>query len=134
MIQNERLTRAGATLTLLTAVLWGGNSVAIKMALAGVSPLFLAGLRFLLGGLFVAAWAIITRTQLKLAPGEFGRIFRLIVLFVTQIYLLNEGTHQTLAGRSTVLISSYPFFTALFAHLYIEGDPASGDVPILVET
>ena len=125
MIQNERLTRAGATLTLLTAVLWGGNSVAIKMALAGVSPLFLAGLRFLLGGLFVAAWAIITRTQLKLAPGEFGRIFRLIVLFVTQIYLLNEGTHQTLAGRSTVLISSYPFFTALFAHLYIEGDPAS---------
>jgi drug/metabolite transporter (DMT)-like permease len=115
----------GMTLTLFTAVLWGGNSVAIKMALAGVAPIFLAGLRFLLGGLFVFVWAVITRTRLKLASGEFGKILRLILLFVSQIYLLNAGTHNTLAGRSTVLISAYPFFTTLFAHLYIEGDRAT---------
>ena len=125
MIQNERFTRSAATITIFTAVLWGGNSVAIKMALAGVSPLYLAGLRFLLGGLFVAGWALVTRTALKLEPGELGRILRLIVLFVSQIYLLNAGTLYTLAGRSTVLISAYPFFTALFAHLYIDGDRAS---------
>ncbi len=122
MIQNDRLTRSAAALTVLTAVLWGGNSVAIKMALAGVSPLFLAGLRFLLGGLFVTAWAVITRASIKLAPGQFARMLRLIILFVSQIYLLNAGTHYSLVGRSTVLISAYPFFTALFAHRYIEGD------------
>ncbi|HAA74838.1 TPA: hypothetical protein DCE37_06955 [Candidatus Latescibacteria bacterium] len=124
-IQNERLTRPAIAITIMTAVLWGGNSVAIKMALSGASPLFLAGLRFLLGGLFVAIWAVIARVSLRLEPGELGRILRLIVLFVSQIYLLNAGTHYTLAGRSTVLISAYPFFTALFAHLYIEGDRAS---------
>ena len=125
MIRNERLSGAGTALTLLTAVLWGGNSVAIKMALSGVPPFFLAGLRFLLGGLFVAAWALITRSQLRLLPGELPKILRLIVLFVTQIYLLNAGTNLTLAGRSSVLISAYPFFTTLFAHLYIEGDRAN---------
>lgn len=109
----------------MTAILWGGNSVAIKMALSGVPPIFLAGLRFLLGGLFVAGWALITRSQLRLAPCELPKILKLIVLFVTQIYLLNAGTDHTLAGRSTVLISAYPFFTTLFAHLYIEGDRAS---------
>ena len=124
-MQNDRLTRSAAALTILTAILWGGNSVAIKMALAGVSPIFLAGLRFLLGGLFVTGWALISRQQLSLAQGEFGKILRLIVLFVSQIYLLNAGTHYTLAGRSTVLMSAYPFFTALFAPLYIEGDRAS---------
>lgn len=125
MIQNDRLTRAATAATILTAILWGGNSVAIKMALSGVSPLFLAGMRFMLGGLFVAGWAWFSRSQLGLQPGELGRILRLIVLFVSQIYLLNAGTHHTLAGRSTVLISAYPFFTALFAHFFIAGDPAS---------
>ena len=109
----------------MTAILWGGNSVAIKMALSGISPIFLAGLRFLLGGLFVAAWAIVSQTPLRLEKGELKRILRLIVLFVSQIYLLNAGTDHTLAGRSTVLISAYPFFTTLFAHLYLQGDRAS---------
>jgi drug/metabolite transporter (DMT)-like permease len=124
-IRNDQLTGVGTALTLMTAILWGGNSVAIKMALAGVPPIYLAGLRFLLGGLFVIVWALISRTQVRLEAGELRKILRLILLFVTQIYFLNAGTYYTLAGRSTVLISAYPFFTTLFAHIYIKGDRAS---------
>ena len=121
-VQNERLTRGAASITLFTAVLWGGNSVAIKMALAGVPPLALAGFRFFLGGLFIVVWCLISRTSVRLAHGELSRILRLLVLFIAQIGLLNAGTEHTLAARSTVFISAYPFFTALFAHLFIPGD------------
>ncbi len=121
-VQNERLTAGAAGLTLLTAILWGGNSVAIKIALAGVPPLALAGVRFLLGGLFLTVWCVISRTTIRPANGETPRILRLLILFVAQISLLNGGTANTLAARSTVFISAHPFFTALFAHLFIRGD------------
>lgn len=121
-IQNDPLTRGAAGITLFTAILWGGNSVAIKMALAGVPPLALAGFRFLLGGVFIAIWCAISRITIRPNKGELPRVLRLLVLFIAQIGLLNAGTFYTLAARSTVFISAHPFFTALFAHLFIRGD------------
>lgn len=121
-VLNERLTLSAGSLALLTAVLWGGNSVAIKVALAGMPPLALAGTRFLLGGLTVFTRAILIRIPLRLKAGERRGLFQLVCLFIAQIYLLNAGTHFTLASRSTVFISTYPFFTALFAHLFLPGD------------
>ena len=121
-VQNERFTLQAGSLTALTAILWGGTTVAIKMALPGIPPLALAGFRFLLGGLFIAFWCVISRTTIRPEPWQFPRILRLLLLFVAQIGLLNEGTAYTLAARSTVFMSAYPFFTALFAHFFIRGD------------
>ncbi len=124
-VLNERLTLKAGSLALLTAVLWGGNSVAIKLALGGMPPLALAGARFFLGGLAVLTWVILIRIPLRLQAGERRGLLQLVLLFIAQIYLLNAGTHFTLAGRSTVFISTYPFFTALFAHLFLPGDRLS---------
>tara|TARA_Y100000031_G_C7870486_1_gene226097 strand:- start:327 stop:491 length:165 start_codon:yes stop_codon:yes gene_type:complete len=52
-VRNERLTLQAGSLSLLTAILWGGNSVAIKIALSGLPPLALASIRIFLGGLAV---------------------------------------------------------------------------------
>lgn len=121
-VQNERLGLQTGSLALLTAVLWGGNSVAIKMALTGFSPLAVAAIRFFLGGLTVWIWARAIGVSLKMEPEEKKPLFGLATLFFFQIYLLNGGTHHTLAGRSTVLISTYPFFTVTFAHFFLSGD------------
>lgn len=121
-IQNDRLTVGAAGVTLFTAILWGGNSVAIKVALGGMPPLTVAGFRFLLGGAFITLWCLLSSTRLWLKPGETRQISSLLLLFVAQIGLLNLGTDYTLASRSTIFISTYPFFTALFAHLFIRGD------------
>jgi drug/metabolite transporter (DMT)-like permease len=96
--------------------------VAIKMALAGWPPLALAAARFLLGGVVVFAGARATGVRLRLQAGELSKLARLVVLFIAQIFTLNVGTSFTTGGRSTLFISTYPFFTALFAHLFIPGD------------
>ena len=124
-MRNDKLTLNAGLLNLLTAILWGGNSVSIKLALAGIPPLCLAGIRFFLGGLVVFVWAKSLGLSLRLHPHERKGIAGLVFLFLTQIYLLNAGTAHTLASRSTIFISAYPFFTALFAHFFISGDRIS---------
>ncbi|MSS71816.1 MAG: DMT family transporter [Candidatus Latescibacteria bacterium] len=124
-VLNEHLTPRASGLALLTAILWGGNSISIKIALDGMPPIALAGLRFFIGGLAVLAWALWNRIPLRLEAGDRRGLLGLVLIFLAQILLLNEGTHHTLASRSAILISSYPFFTALFAHLFIPGDRLS---------
>ncbi len=124
-VQNERLDTRATLLNLTTAILWGGNSVSIKLGLAGIPPLCLAGVRFLLGGLVVYLWTRPLKLDLKLNPDERRGILGLIAIFFIQIYLLNVGTAYTLASRSTIFISAHPFFTALFAHFFIPGDKIS---------
>jgi drug/metabolite transporter (DMT)-like permease len=124
-VLNERLTLKAGCLALLTAVLWGGNSVAIKVGLSGFPPIALAAARFFFGGLAVLTWAILSKIPIRLQIGERRALLFLVVLFIVQIYTLNAGTHLTLAGRSTVFISIYPFFTAFFAHIFIPGDRLS---------
>jgi drug/metabolite transporter (DMT)-like permease len=106
-VRNDRLNLRTGLLNLLTAVLWGGNSVSIKLGLAGIPPLCLAGIRFSLGALVVLVWARFLGISLRLAPGERKGIAGLVVIFLTQISLF---------------ISAYPLFTVIFAHFFISGD------------
>lgn len=124
-VRNDRLNLKAGLLNALTAILWGGNSVSIKLGLAGIPPLLLAGVRFSLGILVVVCWAKVLKLTLTLHKGERKGIAGLVLIFLTQIYLLNAGTAHTLASRSTIFISAYPFFTALFAHFFIPGDRIS---------
>lgn len=121
-VLNERLTLKAGSIALLTAILWGGNSVAIKIGLDGMPPFALAAARFFFGGLAILVWAVVTRIPLRLQTGEKRALLFLVTLFIVQIYTLNAGTQFTLAGRSTVFISIYPFFTAFFAHIFLPGD------------
>ena len=121
-VLNERLTVRASAIALLTAILWGGNSVAIKIGLDAIPPMALAAARFLLGGLTVLVWVLFLRIPLRLEPYERRGLLQLALLFIVQIGSLNMGTHIPLASRSTVFISIYPFFTALFAHYFIPGD------------
>lgn len=117
----ETIGPGAGALALLTAVLWGGNQVAIKVGLEGLPPLAMAAARFLLGWLVVAAAAALTRRRVAF-DGDAAPLLGLGLLFVAQIGALNVGTQHTTASRSTVLISAYPFFAALFSHLLIPGD------------
>ena len=121
-VRNERLTLQTGSLSLLLAMLWGGNTVAIKMALSGVPPLAIASIRFFLGGCIVLVWARVIGVSLKMEPGEKKPLLGVALLFLCQIYLLNAGTHYSLASRSTVVIATFPFFTLTFAHFFLSGD------------
>ena len=107
------------------SILWGGNSVSIKIAVDGMPPLALAGWRFVLGTGVVAMWALWSKIPLRPNRGERRVLIQLTALFILQICLLNTGTQHTSAGRSTVFVSTHPFFIALFAHIYLPGDRLS---------
>ena len=119
---DERIGLQAGGLALLAALLWGGNAVSIKLGLEGIAPIALAGFRFLLGLLVVGSAALWAGVSVRLQRAEQWGLAGLTALFVLQILLLNQGTHHSTASRSTVLISTYPFFTALFAHFFIPGD------------
>ncbi len=109
-------------LVLFLALLWGGNSVAIKIGLQDIPPLALAGFRFIVGLAAVTGWAWWQRVRIKLEPGELVPLIYLSLIFLVQIIALNVGTHFTTSSRSIVLNSTYPLFTTLFAHFMLQGD------------
>ena len=118
-IRNEAVGLKAGTLAVLTAVLWGGNPVAIKVGLDGVPPAAMAGLRFALGALTVWVGALFAGIQLRIPSSEWKGLGGLALLFALQIWLLNAGTQYTTASRSGVVVNIYPFFTAFFAHLLV---------------
>jgi len=124
-VRNERIGLKAGSLALLAVVLWGGNSVSIKIGLAGMPPVAMAGARFLLGALTVAVGALLSGIPLRVPTTRWTGLAGLGLLFCVQIALLNVGTHLTNASRSTVLICTYPFFTAFFAHFMVSGDRLS---------
>jgi drug/metabolite transporter (DMT)-like permease len=107
---------------LLLALLWGGNVVAIKISLIGVSPFAAAGLRFSISLILIAAWSWIRGVSLKPRKGEFIPLIILGLLFTAQITCLNWGTRLTSAGRATVILHTFPVFVAFLAHFFIPGD------------
>ena len=121
-IRNDSIgVRAGA-LALLMAVLWGGNTVAIKAGLVGLPPAAMAALRFIIGALTVWVGALFVGIPVRVPRVVWKGLAGLGVLFTVQIWLLNAGTQYTTAGRSGVLINVYPFFLTLFSHFFIPGD------------
>ena len=115
-------TPAVVALVTLLALLWGGNSVFIKVGLRAMPPFALTAVRLALGLAVIGGWAVVRRIPLRLQPSEFLPHAALAGLFLVQVLALHAGTHFTLAAHSTVMMSTYPLFTSLFAHLLIAGD------------
>lgn len=119
---NRPMTLPAVGLALLIYLLWGGNNLAIKVAVESIPPLAAAGIRFTLAMLFLAGWARAKRVSLRLGPGELRSLAILSALFLVQIATLNIGQKLTSAVRGTVFLAAHPLFIALFASLFIPGD------------
>lgn len=122
---DERIGLKAGFLAALATALWGGNSVSIKIGLEGMPPVAMAGIRFALGALTVTVGALFFGISIRVPAARWRELGGLALLFCVQIVLLNVGTHFTNASRSTVLICTYPFFTAFFAHFFVPGDRLS---------
>ena len=122
---NHPITTKAALAAFLLSALWGGNTPSIKVALEGLPPLALAGVRFILGALTVLVWVLYERVPLKPQRGECRLLLFLTVLFVLQIYFLHLGTRFTLAAHSGVFVCTAPFFIAILAHYFLPDDRLS---------
>ena len=122
------MTRSGslglrpAALLLACCLAWGVNQVAIKVSVAGVSPLLGAGLRSLLAGGLVWLWCRARGEPLlrRDGTGPYGLLIGL--MFAGEFALVYWGLAYTTASRSVIFLYSAPFFVALGAHRYIPGE------------
>jgi drug/metabolite transporter (DMT)-like permease len=109
---SERLGGVAATILLVCCVAWGLNQVAIKISLAGVSPLLGAGLRSFIAAVLVWAWCRLRGEPLLTRDGTWGYGLFIGLLFAAEFVFIYGGLAFTTASRSVIFLYSAPFIVA----------------------
>lgn len=114
----------GAAMAVLISLLWGANTVVIKMGLEDAPPLRLAWMRFIVGGVVICLWAWATGrfAGFRIEPDEWRPLIVLGLLFSVQMTATNVGTWLTSASHASVLLNLYAVHTVVLAHFLIPGD------------
>ena len=117
----------GAAAAVLISLLWGANSVVIKLGLEDTPPLRLAGMRVVVGGMVICLWAWATGrfAAFRIERWEWRPLAVLGLLFSVQMGATNIGTWLTSASHATVLVNLYAVHTVVLAHFMIPGDRLS---------
>lgn len=106
---------------LCCATIWAGQSVAVKETLTGIPPLSMMAFRFLISVPVIIGVALVIGVKL-LPKGTERRLLALSgLLLCVQIGLFTVGTGATTSVHSTILINTFPFFTAFFGHFLLVG-------------
>jgi len=101
---------------ILIAALIGGNFSALKLALDHTTPLLLAGMRTVIGGSALLAFALLRGERFPTRAVELRRIF-VVSFSVTTVSsaLLVFGVDRVPAGVASLVSSTMPLFTALLS-------------------
>ncbi len=108
--------------TAFICVLFGANSVAIKICLTGVGPFTAAGLRFAIAGTALFLWAEMKGVQLKLKKGQFIQILIISMGFSLQLSCFYIGINRTTASHAVLIANLVPFVVMILAHFFIPED------------
>jgi drug/metabolite transporter (DMT)-like permease len=106
--------QAAGLLTVFCAI-WGVQQVAIKVALAGLSPLMQSSLRSLGALILVLAWTLLRRVPLWRSDGTLAGGLLAGLLFSSEFALLYGALTFTTASRGVIFLYTAPFFVALGA-------------------
>jgi drug/metabolite transporter (DMT)-like permease len=112
---------ASATLLALCFA-WGLNQVAIKVANAGIQPVFQAGLRSFLACILVVAWCRLRAIPLFERDGTLASGLVVGVLFAVEFVLLFVGFDMTSVSHGIILLYSAPLVVAIGAHFLLPGE------------
>jgi drug/metabolite transporter (DMT)-like permease len=119
---NPDFSILAGSLSAFLCVIFGANTVAIKLAFSGVGVFTCAAIRFSIAALAIWVWAR-TRGQ-PLAPAN-GRFYPLLIfaaLFTVQMSLFNLGLSKSNASRGTLIANLLPFWVLFLAHFFVPGD------------
>lgn len=113
---------SAAALATFLCCLWGLSQVAVKLANAGISPIFHAGLRSIGATLLLLAWIWLRGTPVFRRDGTLPAGFAVGVLFGAEFICIYIGMNFTDVARATLLIYCAPFFVAGLAHWLVPND------------
>lgn len=97
-------------------VIWGFQQVAIKSAVADMSPVFQVGIRSALAAVLVAIVMGVRRENLSLRDGTLRPGLLVGLLFGGEFMAVSMGLNYTTAGHMAVFLYTAPIFTVLGFH------------------
>jgi drug/metabolite transporter (DMT)-like permease len=106
---------ATAAMVFLTLV-WGMNTVFIKLATTGFSPLGMTFFRAVLAITVVYTWCLYKKIPVFQSDGSLNAGIMAGALFGLEFIVIYAGLDLTSASRGTLMTSTMPFFLMIGAH------------------
>ena len=126
LFEKSREPGLSAVLAMATlCALFGANSVAIKISLAGFGPFTVAGIRFAIAALAIVLWARFTGRPFRVPGRQWRHLLALSAIFLVQLSLFYWGLSMTYASRGILIVNFQPFVVLILAHFFIPGDRIS---------
>lgn len=119
---RTHLDSAAMALMVVLCAAWGLQQVAVKLAMAGISPVWQASLRSIGAALLVWAWAAVKGVRLFDRDGTLVPGLLSAVLFAGEFAFIYWGLTYTAASRGVVFLYTAPFMIALGAHCFLPGE------------
>lgn len=118
---TENKVTAGHLSAFITIIIWGTTFISTKFLLRAFSPIEILFSRFLIGFITLS---LIHPHKLKITDRKHELYFLCAGLSGVTLYFLFENIALTysLASNVGVIISIAPFFTAIFAHIFLDGE------------
>ncbi|WP_353193861.1 DMT family transporter [Pandoraea pnomenusa] len=114
--QPRPIDASALAIMLGLCMIWGGQQVAVKLAVPVVPAVLQAGLRSLIATLLVGAWMVWRRQKLITGDGTLPAGILAGVLFSVEFFCIFVGLTHTTASRMAVFLYSAPCFTAIGLH------------------
>lgn len=119
MINNK--SRAGHLSAIITILIWGTTFISTKVLLSDFTPIEILLFRFVIG--YITLLLIYPYHVKKLNFKQELYFVAAGLLGVTLYFLLeNIALTYTLATNVGIIVSIAPFFTAIFAHLFLDNE------------
>lgn len=113
---------AAFAIMVLLCSIWGLQQVAIKLTLAGISPVLQVGLRSAIAAVLVFGWARLRGIALFPADGSLRPGLLAGTLFALEFICIYAGLEYTNASRMVVFLYTAPCFTVLGLHWFVPGE------------
>ena len=105
---------------------WGSTYLAIRVGVREVPPFLLAGMRFLVAGLVLYAWARATGVPAPTAREWRGATLLAVLIFVMDYGLLFWAERRVPSGIAAVMLATIPVFMTLSEILVVKTQRLTG--------
>jgi drug/metabolite transporter (DMT)-like permease len=121
---TDRVAPGAAAFVIMVVLcaIWGLQQVAIKLTLAGISPILQVGLRSAIAAVLVFGWARVRGIALFPADGSLRPGLLAGTLFALEFVCIYAGLEHTNASRMVVFLYTAPCFTVLGLHWFVPGE------------
>ena len=121
-MHKQELDRLAIGLMVVLCAIWGLQQVAIKIANAGISPIWQAGLRSLGATAVITLWALLRGVRLFERDRTLWPGLAVGLMFAGEFALIFIGLEYTPASRGVIFLYTAPFFVALGARWFLPGE------------